>query len=95
MRDRRAAVGPIVALSGALGVCCGLPMLLSLGVLGAVAGVSLQIWVVVGVGLALVGVGGTRWATRPASQNCDLPAPRTAPSQCRPATDISRNEGHR
>ncbi|HEY9562176.1 MAG TPA: hypothetical protein VIR30_00265 [Nocardioides sp.] len=42
MGDRVGAGGPVAAVVGAVGICCGLPVLLSLGVLGAVAGMSLQ-----------------------------------------------------
>ncbi len=53
MRDRIATIGPIAAVAGAFGLCCGLPLLLSMGVVGAVAGWSLQSWALIGVGLAL------------------------------------------
>ena len=49
------------------GICCGLPVLLSLGVLGAVAGVSLQSWALIGVGLVLVVLG---WVTRVRRRRC-------------------------
>lgn len=35
MRDRAGTIAPV---AGVLGLCCGLPVLLSLGVLGAIAG---------------------------------------------------------
>jgi len=38
MRERIATIGPIAAVAGAFGLCCGLPLLLSMGVVGAVAG---------------------------------------------------------
>ena len=53
MRERIATIGPIAAVAGAFGLCCGLPLLLSMGVVGAVAGWSLQSWALIGVGLAL------------------------------------------
>ena len=64
MRDRLATIGPLAAVAGVLGLCCGLPVLLSIGVVGAIAGWSLQSWVLIGVGLVLAAVGSTRWATR-------------------------------
>lgn len=64
MRDRIATIGPIAAVAGALGLCCGLPVLLSLGVLSAGAGLSLQNWALVGVGLVLALVGWAWWARR-------------------------------
>ena len=40
MRDRIATMGPIAAVAGAFGLCCDRPLLLSMGVVGAVAGWS-------------------------------------------------------
>jgi len=54
MRERVAAVGVTGAVVGAFGLCCGLPVLFSLGVLGAVAGISLGSWVLIALGLAAV-----------------------------------------
>jgi type IV secretory pathway TrbD component len=67
MRDRMGTVGPVVAVVGAVGICCGLPVLLSLGLLGAVAGMSLQSWALIGVGLVLVVLG---WVTRVRRRRC-------------------------
>lgn len=60
MRDRIATIAPIAAVAGALGLCCGLPILLSLGVAGAIAGWSLQSWVLIGAGLVLAVLGSAR-----------------------------------
>lgn len=54
MRDRVAVFGATGALLGALGLCCGLPVLLSAGFLGALAGISLGSWVLISLGLATV-----------------------------------------
>lgn len=62
MRDRIGTIRPIAAVAGALGLCCGLPVLLSLGVLGAFAGLSLQSWALIALGLVLAVVGWARWA---------------------------------
>lgn len=70
MLDRVGAVGPVAAVVGAVGVCCGLPVLLSLGVLGAVAGLSLQSWALIGIGLVLVVLGWVTWARR---RRCPAP----------------------
>ncbi|GIM62314.1 hypothetical protein Pve01_91780 [Planomonospora venezuelensis] len=67
MGDRVGAVGPVAAVLGAVGICCGLPVLLSLGVLGAVAGMSLQSWALIGVGLVLVALW---WVTRVRRRRC-------------------------
>jgi len=42
MRDRIATIGPIAAIAAAFGLRRGLALLLSMGVVGAVAGWSLQ-----------------------------------------------------
>lgn len=75
MRDRMGAIGPIAALAEVLGLCCGLPVLLSMGVLGAFAGASLQSWALVAVGLVLAVAGGMRWARHQSSAGttCDVP----------------------
>lgn len=78
MRERIATIGPIAAVAGAFGLCCGLPLLLSMGVVGAVAGWSLQSWALIGVGLALASVGWARWAIRRRhDQTCHRPIPPT------------------
>ncbi len=60
MRDRSATIAPVAAVAGALGLCCGLPVLLSLGVAGAIAGWSLQSWALIGLGLVLAPLGWAR-----------------------------------
>lgn len=60
MHDRIATIGPVAAVAGALGLCCGLPVLLWLGVVGAIAGWSLQNWVLIGLGFVLAAVGWAR-----------------------------------
>ncbi|CAN5868061.1 hypothetical protein BH20ACT6_BH20ACT6_11850 [soil metagenome] len=57
MRDRIADVGVTGAVVGVLGLCCGLPVLLSLGFLGALAGISSGSWVLIALGLATVAFG--------------------------------------
>lgn len=61
MRDRITTIGPIAAMAGVIGLCCGLPVLLSLGIAGAIAGWSLQSWVLIWLGLALAAAGWARW----------------------------------
>jgi len=57
MRDRISIVGATGAVLGALGLCCGLPVLLSLGLLGAFAGLSLGSWALIALGLAIAAFG--------------------------------------
>jgi len=65
MRERIATVGPIAAVAGALGLCCGLPVLFSLGVMGAITGLSVQNWALIGLGLGLAALGWVRILRRP------------------------------
>ncbi len=71
MRERLATLGPLAAVAGILGLCCGLPVLLSLGMLGAVAGISLQSWALLALGLVVAVVGWTNWARRAPIQHID------------------------
>jgi len=83
MRDRIGTLGPIAAVAavaavaGVFGLCCGLPVLLSLGVVGAIAGWSLQSAALIGLGVALLAVGLTEWAKHRPSPDltCDLRSP--------------------
>lgn len=54
MRDRLSIVGAAGAVVGAFGLCCGLPVLLSLGFLGLSAGISPGSWVLIVLGLVTV-----------------------------------------
>lgn len=77
MVDRSSRIAPIVAVVGVFGFCCGLPVLLSLGVLGAVAGLSLQSWVLIVLALGLAILGWARWAKgrRSADPSCGVGGP--------------------
>lgn len=74
MRDRVANIAPITAVAGVLGPCCGLPVLLSLGLLGVAAGLLLQSWVLIGVGLVLAAGGLMRLVKHQSSRDpgCDI-----------------------
>ncbi len=56
-----------------LGVCCGLPLLASVGVLGAVAGIGLGSWLVVALAAGVVAIGIVRW--RGTGDSCPAPGP--------------------
>ena len=74
MRDRIVTLGPIAAVAGVLGLCCGLPVLLSIGAVGTVVGWSLQSWALIGVGLAVAAIGWARWArSRRDNDTCHRP----------------------
>lgn len=88
MRDRTATTAPVVAIAGAVGLCCGLPVLLSLGVLGAAAGLSRQSWALIGLGLVLAVLGWVRLARhrRSTGRHC-APSAEHAPQDR--VTDLS------
>ena len=98
MRNRIATIGPIAAVAGALGLCCGLPVLLSIGVVGAIAGWSLQSWVLIGLGLLLAAVGWARWAKGRRDRSPSPPGPPThvdaAPDQAADSTTGVTTKGN-
>lgn len=50
----------VAVAAAALGICCGLPLLVSFGVLGLLAGLSSGTWALVVVGAIAVLLGGRR-----------------------------------
>ncbi len=104
MRDRIATLGPIAAVTAAVGLCCGLPILLSLGVAGAIAGWSLQSWALIGIGLVLAALGwarmvrGRRNATschrHGAAAPVDAATVQTTSSNTPISTDNTNRENH-
>ena len=98
MRDRIGTLGPIAAVAGVFGLCCGLPVLLSLGVVGAIAGWSLPSAALIGLGVALLAVGLARWAKHRRSPDltCDLRSPSAHQDTTFHGTfDDSPKESHR
>jgi len=88
---------PVVAIAAAVGLCCGLPVLLSLGVLGATAGLSRQSWALMGLGLGLAVLGWVRLTRhrRSTGPHCDL-IPRAPQDRVPDQTpDPSLNRDHR
>lgn len=68
----RSTIAPLAAGASVLGICCGLPLLASAGVLGAIAGIGLGSWIIVALAAAVAVVGLARW--RRTGDSC--PAPR-------------------
>lgn len=64
MGERGTTITAVAAAGGVLGVCCALPVLFSLGVAGAVAGLSVSSWALVGLALVLAAFAGARWVRR-------------------------------
>lgn len=70
--ERKSTAGLFGLLAAGLGVCCGIPLLLSAGALGAVAGIGLGSWLVIVASVVAAAVGMWRW--RQNAQSCDVPA---------------------
>lgn len=69
--EPRSTIVPLAAGVSVLGVCCGLPLLASAGVLGAIAGIGFGSWLIVALAAAVGLVGLVRWRRTAAS----CPAP--------------------
>ena len=70
----RESTGGLIALGVVgMGVCCGLPVLLSAGLLGALAGIGRGSWLVIAAGLLFTAVGAARWYQRRDQPACDTP----------------------
>ena len=52
---------PLAAGATAFGLCCGLPLLGSLGVAGAIVGLSASSWIAVTVAAVVAVIGARRW----------------------------------
>jgi hypothetical protein len=74
--DRTSGLGVLAAVG--LGVCCGLPVLLSVAAGVTIAGVGLRSWLLVGAGLVAVGAAAAWWVRR--RRACAPPAERTGRS---------------
>lgn len=57
----RSTIAPLAAGASVLGICCGLPLLASAGVLGAIAGIGFGSWLIVALAAAFAVVGFVRW----------------------------------
>ena len=79
MTDRSSPASLAGLLAVGLGVCCGIPVLASLGVLGAIAGSSTRSWFLVAIGVTAVAIESWRWWHRraPRRQSNDTPSSNT------------------
>lgn len=71
--EKASAVAPFAAVAAMLGVCCGLPLLASVGALGVIAGIGLGSWLMVALAAAVVVIGLIRW--RRTGNTCPAPGP--------------------
>jgi hypothetical protein len=68
--ERESAAG-LFGLVALMGLCCGLPILASIGVLGAIAGLSVGSWLLIAGGVVVAAVGIMRW--RQNASTCETP----------------------
>ena len=59
--SRSSPAVPFGAVAAAVGVCCGFPLLASIGLTGAIAGVGIGSWLLVGVAGLVTVAGLVRW----------------------------------
>ncbi len=57
----RSTIAPLAAGASVLGICCGLPLLASAGVFGAVVGIGFGSWLIVALAVVVAVVGLVRW----------------------------------
>ncbi len=72
MSEKASTIGPLAAGAAMLGLCCGLPLLASVGAAGVVSGIGVGSWLIAGVASAVVVIGIVRW--RQQRSICDVPA---------------------
>lgn len=77
MGERTPRIGVVAVAAAGLGICCAVPLLVSLGVLGLVAGLSTSTWILIVVGAATALLGGWRVLGRERRACLE-------PSACRP-----------
>ncbi|RLE19044.1 MAG: hypothetical protein DRJ50_12550 [Actinobacteria bacterium] len=70
MGEKASTVGPALGLAAVMGLCCGLPLLLSAGVVATAAGIGLGSWIIIGLALVAVVIGAVRWRR---NSNCEVP----------------------
>ncbi len=71
-------LAPVAAGVAALGLCCGVPLLVSLGAAGVITGFGVGSWLVVAVASVVAMIGVFRWRRR---RECDAPPARTDSSR--------------
>ena len=86
MRERTPGTGLVAAAPAALGICCGIPLLATLGALGFLAGLSMTSWMLVVLGAVAAAVGGWGVAGRGRRAGVDS-------SACQPRSTHQRVAG--
>ncbi len=77
MRERTPGTGLLAAAAAVFGVCCGLPVLATVGALGFLAGVSTTSWVLIVLGVVATVIGG--WTFLGRGRLAGVESPRCQP----------------
>jgi hypothetical protein len=88
MGERASTIGSVGGLIAVMGLCCGFPILLSAGVIGAIAGIGLGSWIVIAIAAAVLVIGVIRW--RRTGPSCDAPAGESPAPGDRPTSGTRR-----
>ena len=70
---REPGTGLLAAAAAIFGVCCGLPVLATLGAFGFLAGLSTTNWVLIVLGVVATGLGGWTFLGRRGRPGVELP----------------------
>jgi hypothetical protein len=69
--EKASTIAPFAAVAAMGGLCCGLPLLASIGAAGAIAGIGIGSWFVVALAAVVVTIGLIRW--RRTASTCPAP----------------------
>ena len=73
MGERTAGAGLLAAAAAAVGICCGLPVLATLGALGFLAVLSTTSWLLIGLGAVGIVTGGWTFLGRSRRSGVESP----------------------
>lgn len=88
MGERASTIGSVGGLVALMGLCCGVPILASVGVAGAIAGIGFGSWIVIALACVVAVVGVIRWRRTGAS--CERPTADKPALGDRPRSDTQR-----
>jgi hypothetical protein len=71
MPEGKPRIGLFGIFAGGMAICCGIPLLLSIGLLGAAGGIGVGSWFLIATGCVLVVAGAWRWLRR--RSTCEVP----------------------
>lgn len=89
----RSTIAPLAAGASVLGICCGLPLLASAGVLGAIAGIGFGSWLIVALAATVAVIGFVWW--RRTGDSCPAPGSDVTSSPALRDTVLSPSQPNR